>query len=88
MTSRNLNDRLAQELKPLNDRIPALQAIVQAYETLLVAIFQAYGGRQMQWAIFSISAARSPMTTHAAIVLPVVTRGIMDASAIRRFLSP
>jgi hypothetical protein len=23
MTSRNLNDRLAQELKPLNDRIPA-----------------------------------------------------------------
>jgi hypothetical protein len=43
MTSRNLNDRLAQELKPLNDRIPALQAIVQAYETLLVAIFQAYG---------------------------------------------
>src|ERR1700720_1134898 len=46
------------------------------------------GGRQMQWAIFSISAARSPMTTHAAIVLPVVTRGIMDASAIRRFLSP
>ena len=33
MTSRNLNDRLAQELKPLNDRIPALQAIVQAYET-------------------------------------------------------
>jgi hypothetical protein len=42
-TSRNLNDRLAQELKPLNDRIPALQAIVQSYETLLVAIFQAYG---------------------------------------------
>src|SRR5438477_7900423 len=34
-TGRNLNDRLAQELKPLNDRIRALQAIVQAYETVL-----------------------------------------------------
>jgi len=42
-TGRNLNDPLAQELKPLNDRIRALQAIVQAYETVLVAILQAYG---------------------------------------------
>src|SRR3984893_11491089 len=46
------------------------------------------GLAQMRWAIFRSSAARSPMTTHAAIVLPVVTRGMMDASAIRRFLSP
>ena len=41
--NRNLNDRLEQELKPLHDRIRAIQAIAQAYETLLVAIFQAYG---------------------------------------------
>jgi molybdopterin converting factor small subunit len=37
------NDRLEQELKPLHDRIRAIQAVAQAYETLLVAIFQAYG---------------------------------------------
>jgi len=34
------------------------------------------------------SAARSPMMTHGAIVLPVVTRGIMEPSAIRRFSMP
>src|SRR5215813_2662492 len=31
-----------------------------------------------------ILAARSPITTHGAIVLPVVTRGMMAASAILR----
>jgi hypothetical protein len=35
-----------------------------------------------------ISAARSPMMTQGAIVLPVVTRGMMDPSAIRRFAIP
>ena len=40
-------------------------------------------GPQMRWAIFSISAARSPITTHGAMVLPVVTRGMMEPSAIR-----
>ena len=34
------------------------------------------------------SAARSPMMTHGAIVLPVVTRGMMEPSAIRRFSMP
>jgi hypothetical protein len=43
MTARDLNNSLTRDVKPLNDRIRALQAIVQAYETLLMAIFQAYG---------------------------------------------
>lgn len=43
ITGQDLNDRLARELKSMTDHIRALQAIVQAYETLLVAIFQAYG---------------------------------------------
>ena len=33
-------------------------------------------------------AARSPMITQGAIVLPVVTRGIIDPSVIRRFSIP
>ena len=37
---------------------------------------------------FKISAARSPMITQGAIVLPVVTRGMMEPSAIRRFVIP
>ena len=45
-------------------------------------------GPQMRWAIFSISAARSPITTHGAMVLPVVTRGIMEPSAMRRLSIP
>src|SRR3981189_373129 len=36
-----------------------------------------------RWAIFSISEARSPIMMQGAIVLPVVTRGIMEPSAIR-----
>jgi len=39
-------------------------------------------GPQVPWAIFSISAARSPMTTHGAMMLPVVMRGIMEPSAV------
>jgi hypothetical protein len=39
-------------------------------------------------ATFSNSPARSPMTTQGAIVLPVVTRGMMEASAIRRLSIP
>src|SRR5262249_15742174 len=34
------------------------------------------------------SAARSPMMTQGAMVLPVVTRGMMDPSAIRSFSIP
>src|SRR5262245_17361010 len=34
------------------------------------------------------AAARSPMITQGAIVLPVVTRGMIDASAIRRLSMP
>jgi hypothetical protein len=37
---------------------------------------------------FSISEARSPMTTQGAIVLPVVTRGMIEPSAIRRLSMP
>ena len=37
---------------------------------------------------FKISAARSPITTQGAIVLPVVTRGMIDPSAIRRLSIP
>ena len=33
-------------------------------------------------------AARSPMMIHGAIVLPLTTRGIIDASAISRFSTP
>jgi len=36
----------------------------------------------------SISAARSPMITHGAMVFPVVTRGIIDPSATRRLSTP
>ena len=35
-----------------------------------------------------ISAARSPTMTQGAIVLPVVTRGMIDPSAMRRFSTP
>src|ERR1700756_5430831 len=35
-----------------------------------------------------ISAARSPTITQGAMVLPVVTRGMTDPSAMRRFLTP
>ena len=35
-----------------------------------------------------ISAARSPMITHGAMVLPVVTRGMIDPSAMRRLSMP
>src|ERR1700704_4538166 len=41
-----------------------------------------------RWAIFSISEARSPIMMQGAIVLPVVTRGIMEPSAIRRLSIP
>jgi hypothetical protein len=37
---------------------------------------------------FRISPARSPIMTQGAIVLPVVTRGIMEPSAIRRLSMP
>jgi hypothetical protein len=37
---------------------------------------------------FSTSPARSPMTTQGAIVFPVVTRGRIDPSAIRRLSTP
>src|SRR5215510_10712694 len=35
-----------------------------------------------------ISAARSPMITQGAMVLPVVTRGMIDPSAMRRLSTP
>jgi hypothetical protein len=34
------------------------------------------------------SAARSPMMTQGAMVLPVVTRGMIEPSAMRRFSIP
>src|SRR5262245_36536347 len=37
---------------------------------------------------FRISAARSPMMTQGAMVLPVVTRGMIDPSAMRRLSMP
>jgi hypothetical protein len=40
------------------------------------------------WSFRNVSAARSPMMTQAAMVLPVVTRGMMEPSAIRRFSIP
>jgi hypothetical protein len=39
------------------------------------------------WAL-RISAARSPMMTQGAMVFPVVTRGMIDPSAIRRCSIP
>ena len=36
----------------------------------------------------SISPARSPITTQGAIVFPVVMRGMIEPSAIRRFSTP
>src|SRR5262249_14880085 len=38
--------------------------------------------------IRSICAARSPMITQGAMVLPVVTRGMIDPSAMRRLSTP
>jgi hypothetical protein len=35
-----------------------------------------------------IGAARSPMITHGAMVLPVVMRGMIEPSAIRRRSTP
>ena len=73
-------------------RLVAVAAIRSFYFTdALVgslARITAIVGRQMRWEIFSISAARSPITTHGAIVLPVVTRGIIEPSAIRRLSTP
>jgi hypothetical protein len=40
------------------------------------------------WRFCKISTARSPMVTQGAMVFPVVTRSMMDPSAIRRFLMP
>jgi hypothetical protein len=37
---------------------------------------------------FNISPARSPMMTQGAIVLPAVTRGMMEPSAMRRLSIP
>jgi hypothetical protein len=50
--------------------------------------------RESQAAIYNVlaccrrAAACSPITTQGAIVLPVVTRGRIDASAIRRPSTP
>jgi DNA-directed RNA polymerase specialized sigma24 family protein len=38
--------------------------------------------------LLKISAARSPMTVHGAMVLPVVTRGMIEPSAMRSFWMP
>jgi hypothetical protein len=40
------------------------------------------------WSLRNASAARSPMTTQGAMVLPVVTRGMIEPSAMRRFSIP
>jgi hypothetical protein len=45
-------------------------------------------GYQTLWSAFSISPARSPMTTQGAMVLPVTMRGMIDPSAIRSLLMP
>jgi hypothetical protein len=37
------------------------------------------------WSLCNISAARSPMTTQGAMVLPVATRGMIDPSAAQAF---
>jgi len=37
ITAGNLSDRVNQEVGPLNNAVQALKAIVQAYETLLLA---------------------------------------------------
>ena len=46
------------------------------------------GTRYAAWVARMASAARSPMITQGAIVLPVVTRGMIDPSAMRRFSIP
>jgi hypothetical protein len=38
--------------------------------------------------LLKISAARSPTTVHGAMVLPVVTRGMIEPSAVRSFWMP
>ena len=40
------------------------------------------------WSFRKASAARSPMMTQGAMVLPVVTRGMIEPSAMRRFSIP
>jgi hypothetical protein len=44
--------------------------------------------RYQKWSALSISAQRSPMMTQGAIVFPLDTRGMIDASAIRRLSIP
>ena len=43
---------------------------------------------QHRWSDLMNCAARSPMTTHGAIVFPVVIRGMIEASATRRLPRP
>jgi hypothetical protein len=40
------------------------------------------------WSLRNASAERSPITTQGAMVLPVVTRGMIEPSAMRRFSIP
>lgn len=46
------------------------------------------GGHYSLCSALRISAARSPITTQGAMVLPVVMRGMMEPSAIRRLSIP
>jgi hypothetical protein len=51
-------------------------------------LYSAEFGDHILYSAFSISPARSPMITQGAIVLPVVTRGMIDPSTIRTLSIP
>ena len=66
--------------------VPLLPGILR-YELVHISSFRSCQDHNLCWA-FSISPARSPMMTQGAIVLPDVTRGRIDPSAIRRLSIP
>jgi hypothetical protein len=86
---RSMYIRLAERCARRLVAIAAIRSFSFTYALVgSLARITAIVGPQMRWEIFSISAARSPMTTQGAIVLPVVTRGMMEPSAIRRLPIP
>lgn len=75
-----------------NQCIEIIGLEVQASHLVLNAAMRSGGQLRFRGHIlcsaFSISPARSPTMTQGAMVLPVVTRGKMEPSTMRRFSIP
>jgi hypothetical protein len=62
-------------------RCATFRGIAQISPMVTIVVYVMYSAR-------IICAARSPMITHGAMVLPVVMRGMIEPSAIRRRSTP